>query len=115
LRIIWQLDELNNKSKMDGGAARTLLHGAVPGTTALVAWARWSPDGRLVYFHGIDQQGRSSFWSIPAAGGSPTLIVRFDDPTRESNRPEFATDGRRLYFTLAQKEADVWMMDVERR
>jgi hypothetical protein len=78
------------------------------------ASARWSPDGRLVYFLGIDRQGRSSFWSIPAAGGAPTLIVSFDDPTRESNRSEFTTDGTRLYFTLAQKEGGVWVMEIAR-
>jgi Tol biopolymer transport system component len=81
-----------------GGPLRTLLRGPVPGTTVMPASARWSADGRLVYFLGIDRQGRSSFWSIPAAGGAPTLIVSFDDPTRESNRSESTTDGARLYF-----------------
>jgi eukaryotic-like serine/threonine-protein kinase len=98
-----------------GGPLRTLLRGPVPGTTVMPASARWSADGRLVYFLGIDRQGRSSFWSIPAAGGAATLIVSFDDPTRESNRSEFTTDGARLYFTLAQKEGGVWVMEIARR
>jgi Tol biopolymer transport system component len=99
----------------DGGPMRLLFRGPVPGTTAMPATARWSPDGQLVFFLGIDRQGRSSFWSIPAAGGPPTQIVRFDDPTRESNRTEFTTDGKRLYFTLAQKEGDVWVTEVVQR
>ena len=98
----------------DGGPTRTLVRGPLPGTTALPSFAIWSADGSVVYFLGIDELGRSSFWSIPAEGGTPTPIVRFDDPARESNRPEFATDGRRLYFTLAQKEGDVWVMEIPR-
>lgn len=93
---------------------RTLVQSPIAGTTAMPGFARWSPDGRTIYLAAIDQQQRSSFWSIPAEGGTPTLIVRFDDPARSSNRPEFATDGRRLYFTLADKQGDVWVMDVGR-
>ena len=99
----------------DGGPQRILLLAPVPGTTVMPASARWSPDGRLVYFLGIDGQGRSSFWSIPATGGAPTLLVSFDDPTRESNRSEFTTDGKRLYFTLAHKDGDVWVMEITQR
>ena len=40
------------------------------------------------------------------------LLVRFDDPTRESNRREFDTDGQQIYFTLARKDGDVWVMNV---
>jgi Tol biopolymer transport system component len=98
-----------------GGPMRTLVQSPLAGTTATLGFARWSPDGRTVYFSAFDEEERSSFWSIPAEGGTPTLIVRFDDPTRESNRPEFATDGRRLYFTLSEKQGDVWVMEIERR
>jgi hypothetical protein len=36
--------------------------------------------------------------------------VRFDDPVWPSPRAEFATDGKRLYFTVAERESDVWQM-----
>jgi hypothetical protein len=38
--------------------------------------------------------------------------VRFDEPLRPTRRPEFAADAKRLYFTLAQSESDVWVMGV---
>jgi REP element-mobilizing transposase RayT len=60
----------------------------------------------------VDSEGRSSIWSMSVDGGTLTLLVRFDDPTRESNRREFDTDGQRIYFTLARKEGDVGVMDV---
>jgi len=94
---------------------RLLFRGGIAGSPVVPASARWSPDGRLVYFLGTDPEGRSSFWAIPSAGGTPTLIVRFDDPERETNRSEFATDGKRLYFTLAEKEGDLWVAEIRRQ
>jgi Tol biopolymer transport system component len=98
----------------DGGAARVLFNGALPGGTALASTGRWSPTGDRVYLFAVDQQGRSSIWSMPSQGGTPALVIRFDDPSRESNRREFDTDGRHFYLTLARKQGDVWVMDVER-
>ena len=97
----------------DGGAARVLFNGVLPGGTALASTGRWSPAGDRVYLFAVDQQGRSSIWSMPSQGGTPTLVVRFDDPSRESNRREFDTDGRHFYLTLARKQGDVWVMNVE--
>jgi len=42
----------------------------------------------------------------------PNLLVTFDDPTRRSLRREFAADGRRFYFTIANDESDLWTMQV---
>ena len=49
---------------------------------------------------------------MPATGGSPRLLMRFDDPARPSLRREFATDGARFYFTIAQDESDVWVVEI---
>ena len=60
----------------------------------------------------FDAEGRSSIWSISAKGGVPRLLVHFDDPARPSSRPEFATDGKRFFFTLGQRQSDVWTVDL---
>ena len=95
----------------DGGATRLLTNGTLPNGSS-PAFGRWSRDGRRVFVFAIDAEGRSSIWSIPGDGGTPTLLVRFDDPTRESNRREFDTDGEHIYFTLARKEGDVGIIDI---
>jgi hypothetical protein len=41
--------------------------------------------------------------------------VQFDDSLHRSTRPEFATDGRRLYFTISEHRADIWMMEMSPR
>jgi len=42
-------------------------------------------------------------------------LVRFDDPARASNRFEFASDGKRFYFTVEDRQSDIWMAEVARR
>ena len=70
------------------------------------------PGGRTVLYKAFDAEGRSSIWSISAKGGVPRLLVHFDDPARPSSRPEFATDGKRFFFTLGQRQSDVWTVDL---
>ena len=77
--------------------------------------AEWAPDGRTLYFKSHDAAGRASFWSVPVAGGRPRLLVRFDDPDRQSNRRDFATDGKRFYFAIEDRQSDVYVADLEPR
>ena len=73
---------------------------------------QWSTDGRTIFYKAFDSEGRSSIWSITASGGQPRLLMRFDDPSRPSSRPEFATDGKRLYFSIGQRQSDVWTVEL---
>jgi hypothetical protein len=60
----------------------------------------------------LDLEHQSSIWSVSVNGGSPRLLVRFDNPSRRSLRREFATDGRRFYFTIARDESDIWALEL---
>ena len=66
-----------------------------------------------MYFKAPYADGRSSFWSVPAEGGKP-LLARFDNPAFASARSEFATDGKRLYFTADDRQSDIKVMEVRR-
>ena len=59
-----------------------------------------------------DAENRASFWSVTVSGGEAKLLVKFDDPTRQSSRSEFACDGERFYFTLAEYESDIWVGEL---
>ena len=99
----------------DGSAARLVVAGRTGNATnagIAPAFAYWSADSRTIYYKAYDEQERSSIWAVPASGGTPRLLIRFDDPARPSNRREFATDGKRLYFTIAQPESDIWLMEL---
>ncbi|CAN5917554.1 hypothetical protein BH11GEM1_BH11GEM1_20950 [soil metagenome] len=81
----------------------------------LAELAVYSANGRDLYFKSHDEQGRASFWAIPVAGGRPRLLTRFDDPSHASNRFDFASDGRNLYFTMEDRQSDLWVAELRPR
>jgi Tol biopolymer transport system component len=95
-----------------GGAPRLLVETSDPAVRPAPLLAVWAPDGRTIYYKALNAEGRASLWSIPAEGGEPKLLARFDDPTRPSSRAEFATDGKRFYFTIAERESDIWRIEL---
>jgi Tol biopolymer transport system component len=95
-------------------AAPRLVLRADAGDSSWIGDARWSRDGRTIYYKQFDAAGRASIRSVPAAGGAPRLLARFDDPAHQSPRPEFDTDGRRLYYTVSERASDVWTMELGR-
>ncbi len=98
----------------DGSGDRTLVESAEVSHAPGPDFAYWSPDSRTIYYKAFDAEYRASIWSVPVSGGPPRLLVRFDDPSRPSLRREFATDGRTLYFTVADPQSDIWVMELER-
>ncbi len=97
---------------VDGGEPRILTEPSGD-SNAAIPWALdWSPDGNFIYYKAFDSTRRSSFWSIPATGGTPRILAEFDDPRFQSRRNEFDTDGRRFFFTVGNHESDIWVMDL---
>ena len=100
----------------DGGASQAIYRPAAgdPRARSLVA----SEDGRTLYFKSADAEGRSRIsmiWSVPVTGGKPRLLVRFADPARPSIRPDFDVGAGRIFFTLEDRQADIWVAEVTRR
>jgi hypothetical protein len=63
-------------------------------------------DGASFIAKGEDRVS-AGFWRIPITGGAPQLILRLNDRWRTYPRPEFTTDGRRLFFMLTERESDI--------
>jgi Tol biopolymer transport system component len=97
----------------DSGAQRDVYVPAL--NDPLPELAAFARSGREIYFKSHDARGRASFWSIPATGGRPRLLVRLDDPERASNRFEFASDGSRFYFTVEDRQSDIWIAEATPR
>jgi Tol biopolymer transport system component/tRNA A-37 threonylcarbamoyl transferase component Bud32 len=98
---------------VDSGPERVLLdpaRGSLRGEQP-----SWSADGKTVYFKSHDARGNASIWAIPAAGGTPKLLVRFDDPSHPSYRPEVTVGGGRIFFTMEDRQSDVYVMEVVKR
>ena len=91
-----------------GGPPRQLL--PVP-ASAVVDQAAWSADSRLIYYLYQDSAALT-LRSIPAAGGAPRILVRFDDPSRPWHRFGFRARGGRFYFTLGDLQSNIWVADM---
>lgn len=101
--------------ELDEASSRVVLAAPAPGADGVFALASViSPDGNSVIVKGEDRFG-PGFWSVPTTGVTPRLRARLDDARRSSPRPEFTSDGRRVFFMLTEREADVWAMRLEER
>ena len=95
----------------DSGAARLLLDGDVA-SSLRAERPVWSADGLVLYFKSHDASGSASIWSIPSAGGTPTLLVRFADPAHPSYRSQWAYGANRFFFPVQDRQSDVWVIDA---
>lgn len=68
--------------------------------------ARWSRDGREIYFHKAGH-----IWSLSWDDRSARQLADLDDSV-SLVRFGLATDGEYLYFILVDDVGDIWVMDV---
>jgi len=68
-----------------------------------------------LYMKSHDAEGRARLWSLPVTGGTPQLLVRFDDLSRPSSRFEFAVAHGRFFFTIDDRRSNIWLADVTER
>jgi len=73
---------------------------------------QYSRDGSTIYFYGIREDGSEGIWSIPPQGVDPNLIIDFKD-TEISGTFRFFVGPDQLYVTVAERESDILVMDVE--
>ena len=98
---------------VDGGPVLTI---AVPASFGeMAAIEGWSADGKKLYFRVIAPNGDRNIAEASLDGSPPKVLVRFDDRERQPFNPFFSTDGKTIYFTLGRHEADIWMMDLNKR
>lgn len=102
-------------AEADGRNATRVYHGDGTSSAPFPALAEWGPDSRTIFFSAADTGGVKSIRRLALDGGAVREVLRFDDPARPSNRPEFATDGRRLYFTVGRPGSDLWLLTLEGR
>jgi eukaryotic-like serine/threonine-protein kinase len=99
----------------DSGQHR-IVYAPITGTAD--PWAQSvlvSDDSRTLYFKSFEPAGGTALWAVPLSGGRPHLLVRFDDRSRPSIRPDFTAAAGRFFFTIEDRQSDVWVADVARR
>jgi len=91
----WQGGQLK-KVSVSGGAPITLCDAEIP-------WgAMWGADDTILY-----GQGEKGIWSVPSAGGVPTLIIPVE-AGEQAYGPQALPGGDWVMFTLLPKGAASW-------
>jgi Tol biopolymer transport system component len=95
-----------------GDSSRIVVPGSYRTARLRPTYLGWSADGRTLFYLALDSVSHASIWSIKPDGGAPRLLVRFDDPSRQWHRYGFTAYGGRFYFTLGDRQSDIWSMTV---
>ncbi len=74
---------------------------------------KFSADGSTLYVYGLDAEGSQGIWAIPTEGGTPRLVIENDDESRWIFSSSLRVHGGRIYFSVAEYESDIWVMDLE--
>ncbi len=98
-----------------GSAQEKVLYVRRAPTDPSVTNIQWGPDNRTLYFRHAETDGRVSFWKLSIDGGAPRLVAHLDDLTRPSYRRDFATDGRRIYFGVYDRQSDISVVELIER
>jgi serine/threonine-protein kinase len=72
----------------------------------------WSSDSRHFYSALRETDGTSSIWQIPVNGDEERRLIHFVDPTRQLYRSTFHVFGNAFYFTIGDRQSDVWTMEL---
>ena len=96
-----------------GGAQKDV--GGLEQVFASEPMVQWSADGAYLYIKGWDAEGQTQIWRAPSEDLVARKLIQFDDPTRETARPEFAVGKSHVYFTVADHRKDVFVMEVDVR
>ncbi len=94
--------------QLEDGTRRRLFPAGTDGPRFGIS-VKWAPDERTLYVKSHDAAGTTALWSLSVDGGTPRLLVRFTDPNRQSSRSDLATDGKRFYFAIEDRQSDVFV------
>ena len=81
-------------------------------TAPRAAYVAWSADSRTLYYL-APGPGETTIWAVAAKGGPSRLLVRFDDPNRPWHRYGFSARGGKFYFTIGDRQSDIWAAEVD--
>ncbi len=96
------------------GTPRRVISAGTAGLRAL-QWPEWSADGQAIYFRAFDPDGIEGVYEVATNGGTPRLLVRFDDPAMSVFTGAVLAGNGMFYFAVGEIESDIYVMDLVRR
>jgi serine/threonine-protein kinase len=96
-----------------GASSHVLVPGSYRSGGLRPAYVSWAADSRTLYYLALDSVDRASVWGVDPRTADRKLLVRFDDPGREWHRYGFGAFGGRFYFTLGDRQSDLWTTTLD--
>jgi Tol biopolymer transport system component len=78
-------------------------------------YTRWSTNGRLVYFSGINDDGTYLIYAVDPSRGRLAEVAHSEGPSYQNFRFSFEVPDTTLYVALADRQSDIWMADMLRK
>jgi TolB protein len=100
-------------SGADGSNAQRIVLRNASILTGIAGAGPWSPDSRHFYTAARERDGTSSIWQIPVNGDAERRVLHFTDPARQLYRSTFDVFGDRFYFTIGDRQSDIWTMSLK--
>jgi serine/threonine-protein kinase len=101
-------------SRPDGSNARRIVLNNPSLLSGIGGAGPWSADSRHFYAATREADGTSSIWQIPVNGDNERRVLHFTDPARQLYRSTFDVFGDRFYFTIGDRQSDIWTMSLKR-
>lgn len=101
-------------SRPDGSNAQRISVKNPSILTGIAGAGPWSADSRHFYTAVRESDGTSSIWQIPVNGDAERRVLHFTDPARQLYRSTFDVFGDRFYFTIGDRQSDIWTMSLKR-
>lgn len=73
-----------------------------------IIWAKYSPDGREIYFVELPEFDKSVLWRVPAEGGKPEKIW---SPGKRVEIYDIHPDGNRVAFSIRERTTEVRVIE----
>jgi Tol biopolymer transport system component len=74
----------------------------------------WSKDSRHAFMSILEKDGSSSIWQLPFNGDAEKRIVHLD-PGRRFYRPTLSVDAASFYFSIGDRQSDIWTMELKKQ
>lgn len=75
----------------------------------------WSGDSRHIYLPVRERDGSVSLFQHSISGDGAKKILHFTDATRQPYRVQFDIHGENFYFTIGDRQSDIWVMELKDR
>ena len=75
----------------------------------------FSRDSKHAYVPIREKDGTAAIWQLPISGDPERRLIHFSDPTRQPFRTTLDTDSKNFYFTLGDRQSDIWTMELKKQ